>query len=244
MHLDGLEQAAALLARASAICVSSGAGMSAESGIPTFRGDDGLWKNFKPEELATPEAFARNPAAVWDWYRWRRQQLAAVQPHNGHRVLARWEQRPGLALTVITQNVDGLHHRAGSENVLELHGRLDVVRCSACSYQEVTLDDLGPDPHCDACGARLRPGVVWFGESLPIDQLNAAQHAVEACDLLLSIGTSGVVYPAAGLVEFARARRVNIIEINPNPTPQSDLATVCIRQGCRDALPALDAAWE
>lgn len=243
MHMDGLEQAAALLARARAICVSSGAGMSAESGIPTFRGKDGLWQNYKVEDLATPEAFERNPQAVWDWYRWRRQKLAEVQPHEGHEVLTRWERRENMALTVITQNVDGLHHRAGSENVLELHGRLDVVKCSRCTYEEATLEDLGTDPQCDSCGARLRPGVVWFGEPLPVDQLTAAQHAVEDCDLLLLIGTSGVVYPAAGLAEFARARRVDIIEINPNPTSQSALATVCLRQGCREALLALDKQW-
>jgi NAD-dependent deacetylase len=237
---DSLEQAASLLAAARRICVSSGAGMSAESGMPTFRGEDGLWKNFRAEELATPEAFASDPLKVWEWYRWRRQKLVEIEPHDGHRVLARWEQLPGKQVTVITQNVDGLHHRAGSEDVIELHGRLDVVRCMGCPYEIASLEDFGPEPRCERCGARLRPGVVWFGESLPTEQLINAQQAIEQCDLLLVIGTSGVVYPAAGLVQVAHERQADIVEINPNATELSHLVAVCLRQGCREALLALD----
>ncbi len=239
---EAIAQAAALLLAARSVCVSSGAGMSAESGVPTFRDDSGYWSKFNPAELATPEAFARDPLKVWEWYRERRRALAAIAPHAGHRVLAEWEQHvPDFV--VVTQNVDGLHHAAGSQNVIELHGRLDVVRCTACEYESQGLDDLGPDPRCPRCQARLRPGVVWFGEMLPPGALEAAFEAARRCDVMLVIGTSGVVQPAASLGETAKMHGARLVEINPNPTPISSLADVCIRQGCKDALTAIDAQW-
>ncbi len=214
--------------------------MSAESGVPTFRdAQTGLWSRFKPEELATPGAFARDPRHVWAWYRQRRAALKLLEPHAGHRVLAEWERRLPR-MVVITQNVDGLHHRAGSRNVIELHGRLDVARCTACPYEIAGLDDLGEDPHCPLCRQWLRPGVVWFGEFLPSAALHAAQQAALECDVFLVIGTSGVVQPAAGLAEYAAGREACVIEINPERTPLSHLADVCVRGGCGEVLTAID----
>ena len=237
------ETAVRLLAEAQRICVSTGAGMSAESGIETFRDEDGLWSKFNPEELATPEAFERDPVKVWEWYRLRREGLASVAPHIGHRLLAEWETR-GVNLTVVTQNIDGLHHRAGSRRVIELHGRLDSVRCTACDYSQRGLDDLGAEPRCPDCGERVRPDVVWFGETLPVAALTSAFDVVENCDLLVLIGTSGVVYPAAGFPELAHRSGARLIEINPNPTPHSSLADARIRAACGTALMDLERAWQ
>ncbi len=237
-----VQRVAGWLVDAQSVVVSTGAGMSAESGVETFRDRDGLWSKFDPSELATVEAFERDPRKVWAWYRARRQQLTTVKPHAGHRVLARWAEML-IDYTLVTQNVDGLHERAGARQVCELHGRLDLVRCAGCRHEEVTLADLGPDPHCDACGARRRPGVVWFGEMLPAEALETAMAAADRCDVLLVIGTSGVVYPAAALVEHARARGAKIIEINPNETEHSPLADARFPSSSRDTLVALDEAW-
>ncbi len=231
-----------MLRCAARICVSTGAGMSAESGVPTFRDASGLWADFNPDEYTTPQAFERDPRKVWSWYRWRREMLRKVEPHVGHRLLAEWAPR-AESLTLITQNVDGLHHRAGSTDVLELHGRLDVVRCVGCRHSQQGLEDLGPDPRCPHCGDRLRPGVVWFGEPLPEEALRRSEEAAGACDVMLVIGTSGVVYPAAGLVELAVAGGAALIEINPNPTPYSRWAKVHLPAGCGEALRAIDEAW-
>lgn len=242
MVAQSIEQAARILTTAGTVCVSTGAGMSVESGMDTFRGDDGLWSKFNVEELATPTAFRRDPVKVWAWYRWRRQQLAAIVPHDGHRLLAEWERRVSR-FTVVTQNIDGLHHRAGSRNVIELHGRLDVARCTYCDYTVQGLDDLGEDPACPVCAKRLRPGVVWFGEALPPGALEAAFDAAQRCDTFLLIGTSGIVQPAASLADAAKAFGARIIEINPNPSELSHLGDVCVRSGCRDALMGIDVAW-
>ncbi len=237
-----IEQAAELLAKASYVCVSSGAGMSAESGIETFRDENGLWSKFDAEELATPEGFARDPVKVWEWYRLRRQRFAQVEPHAGHRLLAEWEPRVDK-FVVVTQNIDGLHHVAGSQNVIELHGRIDMVRCVSCDYILQGLDDLGPEPRCPKCEDWLRPGVVWFREMLPPGAIEAAFAAAQECDVLILIGTSGVVQPAASLGEVAKSYGAAVIEVNPNQTALSSLANVCVRSGCRDALTAIDEVW-
>lgn len=242
MHDDDVIRAADLLRSAARLCVSTGAGMSAESGVATFRDAAGLWTEFDPEDFATPQAFERDPVKVWSWYRWRRAKLAECEPHEGHRLLAEWESRVG-ELVVITQNIDGLHHRAGSTHVIELHGRLDLARCVRCPYTIQGLDDLGPDPHCPDCGARLRPGVVWFREPLPEDNLRRAEQAAQNCDVMLVIGTSGVVYPAAGLVETALAFGAKLIEINPGRTPFTQHADVYLPMACGAALSAIDRAW-
>ncbi|MFH1747998.1 MAG: NAD-dependent deacylase [Planctomycetota bacterium] len=243
MDQDVVRQAAELLVGAAAVCVSTGAGMSKESGIETFRDDKtGLWSKFDARELATPEGFLRDPVKVWAWYRWRRQKLSEIEPHAGHCLLAEWETRVS-DWALVTQNIDGLHHRAGSENVIELHGRLDVARCTYCDYEARGLEDLGEDPSCPVCMKRLRPGVVWFGESLPPGAIEQAFQAAQRCDVFVVIGTSGVVQPAASLADAAKAYGAGVIEVNPNETELSRLADVVVRSGCRDALVAIDAAW-
>jgi NAD-dependent deacetylase len=206
-ELDALRLA---LHPSSAVVALTGAGISAESGIPTFRDAGGLWRNFRPEQLATPEAFARDPRLVWEWYDWRRGVIAQAQPNPGHRALADFESRKPGVLTLITQNVDGLHDRAGSRQAIKLHGEIWEMRCTGCGTvtrnHEVPLRSL--PPQC-ACGAMLRPNVVWFGESLPVQAWDAAVEASRKAEVFLLIGTSAVVYPAGGLVELAHpAERV------------------------------------
>jgi NAD-dependent deacetylase len=217
----------------------TGAGISAESGIPTFRGAGGLWRSFRPEELATPEAFARDPKLVWEWYLWRRGLIAQAQPNAGHYALVRLEQRTPR-FTLVTQNVDGLHDRAGSRNILKLHGDIWEVRCTACGRQErderLAFDCL--PPRC-ACGGLLRPAVVWFGEMLPAAVWQAAEEAVRAAEVLLVAGTSAVVYPAAGLVPLARSAGAKVIEVNLEQTPLSASADCSLRGKAGEILPDL-----
>ncbi len=205
----------------------TGAGVSAESGVPTFRGGDGLWRRYRPEQLATPEAFARDPRLVWQWYNWRRERIARAQPNPAHLWLARYERlNPGFVL--ITQNVDGLHRLAGSRNVVEVHGNLWVVRCTRCGFEaEDRRVPLPAPPRCPECGALVRPGVVWFGEPLPEAALARAVEAVRSADLLLVLGTSAVVYPVAGLPDLAP--ETPLIEVNPEPTPLSRRALFAVR---------------
>lgn len=211
-----LDRAAEILRRAQRVAVLTGAGVSAESGVPTFRGGTGLWENHAIEDVATPEGFARDPALVWRFYNARRAQLWSVRPNPGHEALAAMEKRWGSELfTVCTQNIDGLHQAAGSVNVLELHGSLARVRCTGCERREArvgeTLDDL---PRCAGCGAMLRPDIIWFNEMLPDRPWRASVDAAEACDCFLVVGTSAVVYPAAGLADMARRAGATIVEVN------------------------------
>lgn len=204
------------------IVVFSGAGMSEDSGIPTFRsGSNGLWSEFDPQELATPQAWHRDEALVWGWYEWRRGLVMAARPHPGHIAVARLQRH--FDATVVTQNVDDLHERAGVTDVLHLHGSLFAARCAACGEPHVVADPSPatpqrrlPPPRCAACGGSVRPGVVWFGEGLDQDVVDEACRRIAACDLLLIVGTSGVVYPAAGLVGLAPDDAL-IVEINPQP---------------------------
>jgi NAD-dependent deacetylase len=242
MDDSAVQRAAEVLVGAGAVCVSTGAGMSKESGFDTFRGEDGTWSKVNVEDVATPEAFRRDPLRVWAWYRSRRDQLRTMEPHAGHHVLAGWEERVER-FTVVTQNIDGLHHRAGSRRVIELHGRLDSARCTYCDYSVRTLEDLGEDPACPVCQKRMRPDVVWFGEALPPGALEAEFEQAQNCDVLLVIGTSGVVQPAASLVDCAKACGAQVIEINPFPSAFGGLVDIVIRDGCRDALKAVDRAW-
>ena len=218
----------------------TGAGSSAESGIPTFRGAGGLWRSHRAEDLATPSAFARDPRLVWEWYAWRREIVAGAEPHAGHRALVAYE-RAGRLAAVVTQNVDGLHQRAGNARVLELHGSLWIVRCSRCAAEraEVALAFAELPPRCARCGGAERPGVVWFGEALPEDTFLEAAAAIAACDALLVVGTSAVVHPAAGLVHRADRTRALVIEINPDETPLGDAVDVSIRGPAGSVLPWL-----
>lgn len=226
-----------VLRRASRIAVLTGAGISAESGIPTFRGAGGLWRNFRAEDLATPEAFARDPKLVWEWYRWRRSVIAAAEPNAGHRALAELE-RSGKDFTLITQNVDGLHDRAGSRNILKVHGDIWTQRCVACG-RERQEGGAAPEamPCCAVCGAMERPGVVWFGEGLPEKTWKRAQQAAASAEAFLVIGTSAVVYPAAGLAGIAKAARAAVIEINIVETPVSAVADYSLRGPSAKLLP-------
>jgi NAD-dependent deacetylase len=221
------------------IVVLSGAGMSAESGVPTFRdAQTGLWARFRPEELATEEAFRARPQMVWDWYQLRRDLVAKVEPNAGHRAVAGWQQRHPGRLTVVTQNVDGLHQRAGSPDVLALHGSILEDRWLDAPGPCCTTGGLQPGrpPRCGGCGNLRRPAVVWFGEMLPARELAAAEQAAAECALMLVVGTSGVVYPAAGL---ARATRGRVVIVNPQPGDLDDAAAAVLRGTAATLLPQL-----
>lgn len=220
------------------VCVLTGAGISAESGVPTFReAQTGLWEQFNPQDLATPEAFLRDPALIWRWYRWRRDLVSKVVPNAGHEALARLAQLVPR-MTLITQNVDGLHQRAGSENVIEFHGNIFVNRCfvEGCT---VDFDADADIPVCPGCGGQVRPGVVWFGEAIPEQALNESFAAASDCDFFLSVGTSSLVYPAAGLAGVAREADAVVAEINPEPTDLASSYSFAIEANAGSALPEL-----
>lgn len=235
----GIAEAASRIAAAERMLVLTGAGVSAESGVPTFRGPEGLWRQFRPEELATPEAFARDPRLVWEWYAWRRERIAPLQPNAAHRAIAALEARVPVFL-LATQNVDRLHQAAGSRRIAELHGSLWVVRCVACGREEedrrVPLPEL--PPRC-GCGGLLRPGVVWFGESLPAEAVEAAFAAGQAADVVLVVGTSSVVYPAAAIAPIARQRGAFVVEVNPEATPLTRLADAALQGPAAEIVPRL-----
>ncbi|MBX9601633.1 MAG: NAD-dependent deacylase [Bryobacteraceae bacterium] len=228
----------ALLRSARSVAALTGAGISAESGVPTFRGAGGLWRDFRPEELATPQAFSRDAKLVWEWYEWRRGLIAKTEPNAGHRALAEFEGRcPDF--TLITQNVDGLHDRAGSRNVLKVHGDLWDSRCTRCSRSWRDFAPLNEIPPLCECGAIARPGVVWFGEALPRRVWFEAEKAARECQLLLVIGTSAVVYPAAGLASLARTSGAKLVEVNIDETPVSSQADYSLRGPAGEILPQL-----
>jgi len=239
-----LDEIAHSLRTARSVAVLTGAGVSAESGIPTFRDAlTGLWANYNPEELATPEGFARNPALVTRWYDERRVDCAACAPNPGHYALAELEKRyagSGRGFLLLTQNVDRLHQRAGSERVVELHGTIWVWRCVACGAER----DEGPEPFTRyppvcPCGGLRRPGVVWFGELLPVEALAQAHAALEACDVFISLGTSALVEPAASFVHLARRAGARTIEINLEATPVSDRVDYSVRGKTGEVLPRI-----
>ncbi|MFG2052977.1 NAD-dependent deacylase [Micromonospora sp. NPDC048930] len=245
--------AAVLLGQARRVVVFTGAGMSAESGVPTFRDAlTGLWRRFDAQALATPEAFHDDPALVWGWYEWRRSAVRRARPNAGHRAVAAIEARiPDSVL--ITQNVDDLHERAGSAAPVHLHGSLFAPRCAACARPAPAPDGVAeepadgrrvPPPRCGHCAGLVRPGVVWFGEALPQEALAAAVEAASACDLLITVGTSGLVYPAAEIPHLAARRGAAVIQVNPDETPLDRVADVNLRGPAAQALPALvEAAW-
>jgi NAD-dependent deacetylase len=234
-----------LLRGTSKLVALTGAGVSQESGLRTFRdAQTGLWARYKPEELASPEAFQRDPKLIWDWYAWRREAIKAVRPNAGHYALVEIEKRIPQ-FTLVTQNVDGLHRMAGSRNVLELHGNIQRVRCAECnSFTDEWGDDTDAVPRCALCGGLLRPDVVWFGETLPRDQLEAAVEAARACEVFFSIGTSGVVQPAASLGFAAHNRGAVVVEINAEPTPLTSKVNYALHGRSGEILPRLvEAAW-
>jgi len=223
------------------IVVLTGAGISAESGIPTFRGKEGLWKQYRAEELATPQAFSRDPKLVWEWYDWRRSIIASKEPNPGHKVLAGWEVLfPSFHL--ITQNIDGLHQKAGSRAVTELHGNIWKMRCTAeqtlTENHDVPLREI--PPLCSRCGALIRPHVVWFGEPLDEAVLQRSFSLSSNCDAMCVIGTSAVVQPAASLPLQAARNGAVLVEINPDPTPLTPYADFSFRVPSGELLPLLD----
>jgi len=238
-----LEAARDAIADATALAVLTGAGISAESGIPTFRDAlTGLWERFRPEELATPEAFLANPKLVWDWYAWRREKVGSAAPNPGHRALAAIEAAcasRGADFTLVTQNVDGLHQAAGSRHVVELHGSIRRVKCFDHGHAALAWEEGGEVPACARCGSLLRPDVVWFGEMLPPDALAAAFAAARTCDVFLCVGTSTVVEPAASLPFLALESGARVIEVNPQATPLSAQATLSLRGAAGQILPLL-----
>jgi NAD-dependent deacetylase len=237
--LTGTEQARQWLADASAVAILTGAGISAESGVPTFRGDGGLWREYKAEDLATPEAFARDPKLVWEWYDWRRGIIAKAVPNPAHEALVKLEIRIPR-FTLITQNVDGLHDLAGNGKILKLHGDIWRMRCTECGANFPNRRTPLPKvpPHC-ACGGMARPGVVWFGEALPDGILKEAEHAVANAQVFLVVGTSAVVYPAAGLIPYAKQSGAKVIEINPEPTAATSIVDCALQGPAGEILPLL-----
>jgi NAD-dependent deacetylase len=223
-----------LLKPSNKVAVLTGAGVSAESGIPTFRSKGGYWRQYRFEDLATPEGFARDPKFVWTWYEERRRNIAAARPNAGHYALVEMEKRVA-SFTLITQNVDGLHDLAGSKNVIKLHGDIWNVRCLKCGKEWIDRSELNDLPPYCSCGGMLRPGIVWFGESLPEGAMERATAAVRAADVLIVAGTSAQVYPAAGLIPLARQS----IEINPEETAFSDDVTLSLRGTSAEVLPEL-----
>ena len=225
------------------ICVLTGAGISAESGVPTFRdAQQGLWAKYDPLQLATPEAFEEDPALIWQWYRWRRELVASAEPNPGHLALAQLSDLVPR-LTLVTQNVDGLHQRAGNDQVIEFHGNLFDDRCHA--EGRIVKSDAAEQredhdvPTCPRCGANLRPGVVWFGEAIPEVALNESFAAAADCSVFLSIGTSSLVYPAAGIADIARESGALVAEINPEPTMRAASYDYSIAAKAGAALPKL-----
>ena len=239
---EALSVLAARIKGARRLTILTGAGVSAASGVPTFRGQDGLWRQYRPADLATPEAFARDPRLVWEWYAWRRELIAACGPNAAHDVIAAWSRNAGCR--VVTQNVDDLHLQAGTRELVRMHGSIWELscwgRCAAGSTpwrdDRVPMTDL--PPQCPHCGRIARPAVVWFGESLRPENLDAAVRAT-ACDVFLTVGTSALVYPAAGLVHDARQHGAFTAEINLEETPTSAAVDVAIHAGAEEILPAI-----
>jgi len=234
-----LARAVARLREAMHVLVLTGAGISAESGVPTFRGPEGLWRDFRPEDLATAEAFERDPRLVWEWYDWRRQSVAEARPNAAHVALVRLENRVPEML-VVTQNVDGLHGAAGTRRVVELHGSLWRLRCVDCRQEQDDRRAPLPElpPRC-ACGGLLRPGVVWFGEALPQQALFESFTAAQRAEVVIVVGTSSVVYPSAALPQAAKSVGAFVIEINPEATNLTPIADVSLRGTAAGLVPAL-----
>jgi NAD-dependent deacetylase len=237
---------ASRLRAARTVTVVTGAGVSAASGVPTFRGAEGLWRTFRPEDLATPDAFARDPALVWEWYSWRRSKVSSCRPNAAHEVIARWSRDSARRVRVITQNVDDLHLRADTRDVIRLHGSLWETRCfDECAaglraWRDEALPQRDHLPRCPHCGGLARPAVVWFGESLNANDVERASQAA-SCDVFLTVGTSAIVYPAAGFTRLAQGRGAFTAEINLEPTPASSLVDLSILGAAEAVLPAVDS---
>lgn len=246
--VSSVDEAARRLREARRVTVLTGAGVSAASGVPTFRGEAGLWKSFRAEDLATPEAFARDPVTVWEWYDWRRGKIAEAIPNAAHETIAAWSHQ-FESFALITQNVDGLHELAGTRGVVRFHGSIWTLACAgSCGALPGGWEDRRaplPEipPLCPDCGALARPGVVWFGEPIPSAALAAAGEALD-CDVFVVAGTSSLVMPAAGLADLARSRGAFTIEVNPEATPASARVDLAIAGPAEVVLPEIDRRME
>ena len=238
---QSIKNAAEIIGDAEYLIALTGAGISKESNVPTFRGKDGLWRNYDPMELATPSAFAKNPELVWEWYSWRQGLIASCEPNPAHYTLAEWEEN-GLLKTLITQNVDGLHRRAGSKHVFEVHGDIWAVKCVDCSYRSRLEKPAQGIPHCPECNGLLRPDVVWFGESLNPDVITKVYDELNHADVCIVIGTSAVVQPAASFPLVVRNHGGRIIEINIETTPLTRAADLHIEGPAGMILPQISEA--
>jgi len=233
-----IEKAIEIIRGAGGVIALTGAGVSAESGLPTFRGKEGLWKNYRAEDIATPESFAANPKLVWEWYNWRRGLFKSCSPNPAHEALAKLENAQ-FEFTLVTQNIDGLHSLAGSRSVLEVHGSIWRIRCDSCGHVEHNETVPLPEPPFCDCGSPLRPDVVWFGESLDSQILSAVMEALARTDVMIVAGTSSVVYPAASFAAYAKQAGASIIEVNLEPTPLTSLADISIQGKAGEILPQI-----
>jgi NAD-dependent deacetylase len=240
MKMENILSVAYAISNADYMIAVTGAGISKESNVPTFRGEDGLWRNYDAMDLATPDAFRRNPALVWEWYTWRQRLIAECEPNPAHFTLASWEKR-GLLKALITQNVDGLHIRAGSTNVYEVHGDIWALKCTSCKYKGSLSSPAIGIPTCPLCSNNLRPDVVWFGESLDRAALSKVYNELEHADVCLVIGTSALVQPAATFPLIVKQRGGQLIEINVEPTPLSSIVDFHISGKAGKILPTLDS---
>jgi NAD-dependent deacetylase len=239
MNVDTIREAAKVISRAQYLVALTGAGISKESSIPTFRGEDGLWRNYDAMELATPSAFARNPTLVWEWYEWRQGLISECDPNPAHNTLVHWENR-GLLKTLITQNVDGLHIRAGSSNVLEVHGDLWSLKCTSCDHRGRLNKPASGIPICPKCSSNLRPDVVWFGESLDREIMGQVYTELERADVCIVIGTSAYVQPAASFPLIVKQRGGIVIEVNIEETMLTAVADFHLSGKAGEILPTLD----
>lgn len=233
-----------LIQRAKRVTILTGAGVSAESGVATFRSykeetKESLWSQYDPQKMASIEGFLENPNRVWQWYQWRRSELKSKKPNDAHKAIAKWQQSKEQRVTLITQNVDGLHQAGGSKDVIELHGNIWRNHCLQCrtEYTE-SVDGVENVIECPECGGQIRPSVVWFGEALPEQAWRSAESASYSCDVFLSVGTSSQVYPAAGLAALAKSQGATVIEINPEPT-ESSVVDYCVESKVGDVMPEM-----
>lgn len=234
-----IESTAEILRKANYVVVLTGAGVSAESGIPTFRGENGLWRNYRAEELATPYAFTRNPQLVWEWYEWRRDIIRKAEPNPAHYAIKEMEEAIENFF-LITQNVDNLHRKAGNRKLVEFHGNIFREKCTVCEFKRFHYEKHKTiPPECPKCGNLLRPDVVWFGEPIPPDIIEISQFHIQRTEVLLSIGTSAVVQPAASLISVAKGLHKTVIEVNLTPTPVSGFVDISIQGKAGEILPEI-----
>ncbi len=236
--IRALKAAAAVISESTYMVALTGAGISRESNVPTFRGTDGLWRNYDPMELATPQAFERDPMLVWEWYSWRQGLILECEPNPAHHILAKWEKEDILG-HIITQNVDDLHRRAGSKGITKLHGDIFKVKCTRCTYRAIIPAPPNGVPTCPDCESLLRPDVVWFGESLDQQVMDDVRDELNQSDVIIVIGTSGIVQPAASFPLIVK-RWGEVVEVNPEETPITVIADVHVAGKAGEALPQID----